>query len=88
MVAENPELDPTVPAWAIRTFIQGLANAILSLPEEEQRRFLGDLETQTQTNRGRIPPHLRAPVQSIQRGFFQELAQALVNQGRGRGIAQ
>ena len=53
MVVENPELDPTVPAWAIRTFIQGLANAILSLPEEEQRRFLGDLETQTQTNRGR-----------------------------------
>ena len=83
MTSDNPDLDPTMPAWAIRTFIQGLGAAILSLPETDQRRFLDELEEQTKVNRGKIPPRLWRPVESLQRGFFQELAQSLVDGPRG-----
>ena len=83
MTTENPDNDPTMPTWAIRAFIQGLAAAILSLPEADRRRFLDEPQTQTQVNRGKSPPHLWRSVESLQRGFFQELAQALVAGGRG-----
>ena len=83
MTTENPDNDSAMPAWANRTFIQRLAAAILSLLEADPLRFLDELQTQTRVNRSKIPPHLWMSVESLQRGFFQELAEALVAGGRG-----